>query len=52
MKLADIYKALNLALGNIDQQTFPLPKLHNVLRDFSRELHFGHGFKLLRGVPV
>jgi hypothetical protein len=39
-------------LGFISQETFPLPKLHSVLRDFSTEIHYGHGFKVLRGLPV
>ncbi|RMZ77173.1 hypothetical protein DV737_g4504, partial [Chaetothyriales sp. CBS 132003] len=46
------FKALNKPLGYIDQTTFPLPKLHSALRDVSRELHFGHGFKVVRGIPV
>jgi Taurine catabolism dioxygenase TauD, TfdA family len=29
-----------------------LPKLHAALRDVSKELHFGHGFKVVRGLPV
>lgn len=29
-----------------------MPTLHPVLRDISRELHLGHGFKVLRGLPV
>lgn len=39
-------------LGYISQETFPLPTLHDVLRDVSRELHSGHGFKVIRGLPV
>ncbi|RMD40168.1 hypothetical protein DV735_g4956, partial [Chaetothyriales sp. CBS 134920] len=46
------FKSLNLPLGYVDQTTFPLPKLHSALRDISRELHLGHGFKVVRGVPV
>lgn len=46
------YVALNKPLGYIDQDTFPLPKLHNVLREVSKELHLGHGFKVIRGLPV
>ncbi|KAL2437195.1 Taurine hydroxylase-like protein SAT17 [Exophiala dermatitidis] len=46
------FKSLNKPLGYISQETFPLPKLHETLRDISRELHFGHGFKVVRGVPV
>jgi hypothetical protein len=29
-----------------------LPNLHSTLRDISKELHFGHGFKVVRGLPV
>ena len=29
-----------------------MPKLHDTLRAISRELHLGHGFKVVRGVPV
>lgn len=47
-----VNSALNVALGFINQETFPLPQLHSVLRDISRELHHGHGFKVLRGLPV
>jgi hypothetical protein len=39
-------------LGEISQDTFPLPKLHDVLRGISHEIHNGHGFKVVRGVPV
>lgn len=43
--------ALGKPLGNIDQQTFPLPKLHDALRVISRDVHHGRGFKVLRGLP-
>ncbi|KAL1988656.1 hypothetical protein VTN96DRAFT_8356 [Rasamsonia emersonii] len=46
------FKSLNKPLGYIDQDTFPLPTLHATLRDISKELHEGHGFKVLRGLPV
>ncbi|KLU91232.1 taurine catabolism dioxygenase TauD [Magnaporthiopsis poae ATCC 64411] len=47
------FKSLNLPLGHIDATTFPLPKLHGELRRLSREqLHRGHGFFVIRGVPV
>lgn len=29
-----------------------MPKLHEALRAISREIHLGHGFKVVRGVPV
>jgi hypothetical protein len=44
--------ALNKPLGFVGPDTFPLPTLHPVFRDISRELHKGHGFKVLRGLPV
>ena len=39
-------------MGYINQVTFPLPTLHQTLREVSRELHLGHGFKVIRGIPV
>lgn len=44
--------ALNVPLGQLNQETFVLPKLHDTLRAISREIHQGHGFKVVRGVPV
>ena len=44
--------ALKKPLGYINQDTFPLPKLHDALREVSTELHFGYGFKVVRGLPV
>ncbi|KAH7033703.1 uncharacterized protein B0I36DRAFT_373802 [Microdochium trichocladiopsis] len=46
------FQSLNLAFGYITQETFPLPNLHDELRRLSRELHFGHGFFVLRGLDV
>ncbi|KAF4970845.1 hypothetical protein FSARC_2211 [Fusarium sarcochroum] len=46
------FKSLNLPLGYISQETFPLPRLHDTLRAISKEIHQGHGFKVVRGVPV
>ncbi|KAF5229879.1 hypothetical protein FAUST_10128 [Fusarium austroamericanum] len=46
------FKSLNIAKGYISQETFPLPKTHDELRRLSRELHFGHGFFVLRGLDV
>lgn len=45
-------KALDKPLGFITPETFPLPTLHAQLRAISHELHHGHGFKVLRGLPV
>ena len=44
--------ALEKPLGFVTQETFPLPKLNATLRDISQEIHNGHGFKVVRGVPV
>ncbi|KAK4133930.1 hypothetical protein BT67DRAFT_449990 [Trichocladium antarcticum] len=44
--------SLKKPLGFISQETFPLPNLHRALREVSREVHSGHGFKVIRGVPV
>lgn len=43
---------LNKPSGYIDRTTFPLPGLGSLLREGSRELHFGRGFFVLRGIPV
>lgn len=51
MKCANITTALGKSLGFIDQDTFPLPKLRATLRNISDEVHNGHGFKVLRGLP-
>lgn len=44
--------ALDKPLGEVNQTTFPLPGLHSTLRSISNEVHNGHGFKVIRGVPV
>lgn len=44
--------AMNLPLGQLGQETFALPQLHDKLRAISREIHHGHGFKVVRGIPV
>ncbi|KAI1828170.1 TfdA family taurine catabolism dioxygenase TauD [Xylaria intraflava] len=46
------FRGLNLPLGTIAQETFPLPTLHPELRRLSTELHSGHGFFVLRGLNV
>ncbi|KAK4183243.1 high-affinity methionine permease [Podospora australis] len=46
------FQSLDLSIGHVNQETFLLPKLHNVLRDISKEIHTGHGFKVVRGIPV
>ncbi|KAK4501968.1 hypothetical protein PRZ48_007778 [Zasmidium cellare] len=45
------FKSLGKDLGFVDQETFPLPKLHAALRQISHDVHHGRGFKVLRGLP-
>lgn len=44
--------ALNIPLANLEASTFPLPTLHTVLRNASKNIHSGYGFSLLRNIPV
>ncbi|KAJ5369398.1 hypothetical protein N7509_014010 [Penicillium cosmopolitanum] len=46
------FQALNRPMGELLPATFPLPKLHSALREISNEVHNGHGFKVIRGLPV
>ncbi|KAI9147576.1 Taurine hydroxylase-like protein SAT17 [Paramyrothecium foliicola] len=46
------YKESGKPYGEINQETFPLPTLHDTLRSISNEIHNGHGFKVIRGIPV
>ncbi|KAK0370590.1 TfdA family Taurine catabolism dioxygenase TauD [Colletotrichum limetticola] len=46
------FKSTGKLLGDISQETFPLPNLHKTLREISDEIHNGHGIKVIRGVPV
>ncbi|KAE8153658.1 hypothetical protein BDV25DRAFT_127035 [Aspergillus avenaceus] len=46
------FKSLNLGLGHISSETFPLPKLHPTLRSLSNEIHNGRGFFVLRGLDI
>jgi hypothetical protein len=48
----DHFKSLDKPLGEITKETFPLPNLHATLRHVSRDIHQGHGFRVIRGVPV
>ncbi|EXU98398.1 taurine catabolism dioxygenase family protein [Metarhizium robertsii] len=48
----DYFKSQNKSLGDISQLTFPLPKLHPRLRSISADVHNGHGFKVVRGIPI
>lgn len=43
---------MGLPIGHISPETFPLPTLHADLRRLSNELHNGHGFFVIRGLPV
>lgn len=57
-ELAEIEAALagierqGLDILDIDATNFPLPTLSSTLADLRRELLFGRGFQLLRGLPV
>ncbi|KAF9894446.1 hypothetical protein FE257_007949 [Aspergillus nanangensis] len=46
------FQQLNLPVGQVSPETFPLPSLHAALREISNKLHNGRGFKVVRGVPV
>ncbi|KAE8148252.1 TfdA family taurine catabolism dioxygenase TauD [Aspergillus avenaceus] len=46
------FKSCGKSMGELTPETFPLPKLHAVLRQISDEVHNGHGFKVVRGLPV
>ncbi|KAF1846002.1 Clavaminate synthase-like protein [Cucurbitaria berberidis CBS 394.84] len=46
------FKSLGKPLGYLNQDTFPLPKLHSKLRAISNEIHNGFGFQVIRGLPV
>ena len=46
------FKKLDKSLGYVNQETFPLPTLHNKLREISHEIHHAFGFKVIRGLPV
>lgn len=46
------FKSLGKPLGFVNQETFPLSKLHDKLRGISNDIHNGFGFKVVRGIPV
>lgn len=46
------FKDLEKPLGYVNQETFPLPRLHHRLREISHEIHHAFGFKVVRGLPV
>ncbi|EAU89841.2 taurine catabolism dioxygenase TauD [Coprinopsis cinerea okayama7 len=53
-KLDSIYDrcCLDLAMGFVGKNTFPLPTLSTVLQDLARELYSGRGFFVLRTIPI
>lgn len=51
MRCTETTTALGKPLGFVNQETFPLPKLHAELRNISDEVHNRRGFKVLRGLP-
>ncbi|RDB26162.1 hypothetical protein Hypma_006209 [Hypsizygus marmoreus] len=46
------FHGLNLHLGHVSRETFPLPTLGLVLLELAKELHQGRGFFVLRTIPV
>lgn len=46
------FQSLEKPLGYVNQENFPLPTLHNQLRQISHEIHHAFGFKIIRGLPV
>ncbi|OJJ94662.1 hypothetical protein ASPACDRAFT_65038 [Aspergillus aculeatus ATCC 16872] len=46
------FKSSNKPIGEVGPDTFPLPHLRPILRDISDQVHNGHGFKVIRGLPV
>ncbi|PVI07016.1 Clavaminate synthase-like protein [Periconia macrospinosa] len=46
------FKSLGKPPGYVNQETFPLAELHNKLRNVSKEIHDGFGFKVVRGIPI
>lgn len=51
-KALEHFKSLGKTLGQVNQDTFPLPNLHTQLRQISHEIHHAFGFKVVRGLPV
>ncbi|KAF8890084.1 hypothetical protein BD779DRAFT_1610872 [Infundibulicybe gibba] len=46
------FHSLQLYIGHVSSETFPLPTLGPVLKGLARELHSGRGFFVLRNLPV
>ncbi|KAJ3510436.1 hypothetical protein NLJ89_g4677 [Agrocybe chaxingu] len=46
------FKGLNLELGHVGKDTFPLPTLAPKLHELCKELYSGRGFFVLRTIPI
>ncbi|KAF8586906.1 taurine catabolism dioxygenase TauD [Ramaria rubella] len=46
------FKSLNIPMGYINKDTFPLPTLGDALKNLAQELYSGRGFFVLRTLPV
>ena len=47
-----IYAGLNIKMGHVGKDTFPLPTLSKELRGLAQELYSGRGFFVLRTIPI
>ena len=45
-------QALGLSLEDVGQADFPLPALGPILQQLHKDLLYGRGFRVLRGLPV
>lgn len=50
--LVVVFLGLNIAMGFIGKDKFPLPNLSSKLRDLAQELYSGRGFFVLRTIPI
>lgn len=46
------FKSLNIEMGHVGRDTFPLPTLSKELRGLAQELYSGRGFFVLRTIPI
>jgi hypothetical protein len=46
------FKGLNIGMGYVGRDNFPLPTLSSKLRELARELYSGRGFFVLRTIPI
>lgn len=46
------FKGLNVEMGHVGRDTFPLPTLSKELRGLAQELYSGRGFFVLRTIPI